>query len=107
QHTAGHDAVAPLLDAAPVAAGRAHLLVWVAAAPHAVLAPDVTEGVDMRGLIAVIEEAVKIGGAADVPLPPANPHEVLDRLGIVGARCLGNVAAERDGLARLRQLERR
>ena len=66
------------------------LHVGVAALPHAVLVPDVTEGVDVGHGRAVVDEAQVVHDVAAVPAERALGHEVLRRL---------EDAAERDGPA--------
>jgi len=97
-HPAGDDALAPVLDRAEGRSVEGDLLLGIAAVPHAALVPGVAEGIDVGGGHPVIEDAVVVRGEAALPTRH-RAHPVLGREGVVHARLLGELAAQRDATA--------
>src|SRR5918996_2415631 len=94
EHAAGDDALFPMLDRPPLRSIEGDHLVRIAAVPHAVAIPYMAQRIQMRGSLAVIRDAVVVGGAAtafptDVPF-----HKVLRRRGIIGGWIFGELATE-------------
>ena len=80
QDALGDDAPVPVGDVAEVGALGGDLDVGVAALPHAVLVPDVAEGVDVGHGRAVVDEAQVVHDVAAVPAERVLGDEVLRRL---------------------------
>ena len=80
EHALGDDAVLPGVDRAPGGTLRRHADVRVAAPPHPVDVPHVTERVDVRDGLAVVDEADVVDAGAGAVRTRALADEVLLRL---------------------------